>query len=447
MKNYYFILLLLLFGVSCKTSKEITVKFNSSKSDGFLGRTLSFIPPVNAADAQFALLAQKLNVDTFLIFGEQHSPEQYYYNEFKSENIDSAFFKKAKDVFDIDTSRLSHEKFDAETIFFMGKAKNGDGLIIADQNNNNILADDSVFRFINWFNSDSLVPLNHLPRINVHNIESSYNGDKFITSKDFNFRPLKHDTLIDGVRKNLHFRLQIVHNDYKEAYFKFRGKKYKLGLRNLNGKIIHDKNNTYFAIARKNKSYDFTLNHDVSNLYKTGETIFLNGMTARVSDLAFDGSSVKMHIQKSGADKYFAGNPVLTDFAVGDSFLLNNLFINKDLLVIDFWGSWCVPCISSIPDFKKLYETYSANRIGFLGILYDDLQNNKEIESLIDKNEIKWRQAFINRMDSNTLIDEWRIFAFPTYLVINKHHKIVFRGIGSTGFLKLKEFLEVSIRE
>ncbi|MBA2500763.1 MAG: TlpA family protein disulfide reductase [Chitinophagaceae bacterium] len=146
-------------------------------------------------------------------------------------------------------------------------------------------------------------------------------------------------------------------------------------------------------------------------------------------------------------DKDFVGNPALTDFAGSDSFLLNNLFINKDLLVIDFWGSWCVPCISSIPDFKKLYETYSVNRIGFLGILYDDLQNNKKIESVINKNEIKWRQAFINRIDSNTLIDEWRIFSFPTYLVINKQHKVVFRGIGSTGFLKLKEFLEISIRE
>ena len=79
MKNYYFILLLF-FGASCKTSKEITVTFDSSKGDGLLGRTLTFISPLNSKDSQFSLLAEKFEVDTCLVFGEQHNTEQYYYN-------------------------------------------------------------------------------------------------------------------------------------------------------------------------------------------------------------------------------------------------------------------------------------------------------------------------------------------------------------------------------
>lgn len=40
-------------------------------------------------------------------------------------------------------------------------------------------------------------------------------------------------------------------------------------------------------------------------------------------------------------------------------------------LVLNFWATWCAPCVAEMPDLQKLFEAYQARGVGFVGIGID----------------------------------------------------------------------------
>lgn len=40
-------------------------------------------------------------------------------------------------------------------------------------------------------------------------------------------------------------------------------------------------------------------------------------------------------------------------------------------LVLNFWATWCAPCVAEMPDLQRLYEAYQARGVGFVGIGID----------------------------------------------------------------------------
>ncbi len=44
------------------------------------------------------------------------------------------------------------------------------------------------------------------------------------------------------------------------------------------------------------------------------------------------------------------------------------------VLVINFWATWCAPCLKEIPDFMKLQAEYQQRGLQFVGVAIDDKQ-------------------------------------------------------------------------
>jgi len=95
---------------------------------------------------------------------------------------------------------------------------------------------------------------------------------------------------------------------------------------------------------------------------------------------------------------------------------------NGKFLLLDFWGSWCQPCMKSIPQLTDLYNKLPKSEFSILGISLDfKLQ---QLKSTIDKHNIKWKQIF----DKNkALLTLFNVYQYPTYILINKDGFIVLR--------------------
>ena len=76
-------------------------------------------------------------------------------------------------------------------------------------------------------------------------------------------------------------------------------------------------------------------------------------------------------------NKSKAGQTELTDFTLvsldGEEYTLSAL--EGQVVIIDFWATWCPPCRNSIPTFVKLYEKYHERGFTILGIGLDDEQD------------------------------------------------------------------------
>ena len=46
-------------------------------------------------------------------------------------------------------------------------------------------------------------------------------------------------------------------------------------------------------------------------------------------------------------------------------------YLNKDVILIDFWATWCVPCEAELPHLQNLYKSYKDRGFVVLGVAMD----------------------------------------------------------------------------
>jgi len=91
--------------------------------------------------------------------------------------------------------------------------------------------------------------------------------------------------------------------------------------------------------------------------------------------------------------------------------------------VIDFWATWCKPCVTGIPKLNTLYAKFSDQGVEFVGINIDGPRNQSKVKPFAKSLGIKY--PIILDPDQE-LVDYFNITAFPTLIVLNKKGKEVF---------------------
>jgi len=107
-----------------------------------------------------------------------------------------------------------------------------------------------------------------------------------------------------------------------------------------------------------------------------------------------------------------------TRFVYNDSAFNLNQARGKYTL-IDFWGSWCIPCVREMPKLEAFYERYK-DRLVIIGIANDTYQNWK---AFLDKNAYRWIQVI--DQEPIKLSDKLNIEAYPTKYLLDPGGKII----------------------
>ena len=107
------------------------------------------------------------------------------------------------------------------------------------------------------------------------------------------------------------------------------------------------------------------------------------------------------------------------NFIQGEQFTIepNNYYI------LEFWATWCPPCVKSIPHLNELYLKYK-DKINFVGITSGD--SNKIVQFVQSKKEIMTYPVAID-VDS-VLHDELKIKGIPALFIIDGNSNIIWNG-------------------
>jgi thiol-disulfide isomerase/thioredoxin len=100
----------------------------------------------------------------------------------------------------------------------------------------------------------------------------------------------------------------------------------------------------------------------------------------------------------------------------------------KDLegkvLYIDFWATWCAPCLANMNDSKKLSAEFNGNKdIVFVYINVKD--SKKNWQKYLDKNNLEGLHLFADEKNSEILYNELYINSIPRYLIVGKNGNII----------------------
>jgi thiol-disulfide isomerase/thioredoxin len=98
------------------------------------------------------------------------------------------------------------------------------------------------------------------------------------------------------------------------------------------------------------------------------------------------------------------------------------------LYVVNFWATWCAPCVSELPAFEKVGNEIDKNKVRFILISLDfPGQIEKQLIPFLKKNKISLEVAVMMETDANLWIDKvdpsWQ-GNIPSTLFLNNPKKI-----------------------
>lgn len=120
----------------------------------------------------------------------------------------------------------------------------------------------------------------------------------------------------------------------------------------------------------------------------------------------------------------------------GHEFTLKSL--KGKWVYINYWASWCAPCLHEIPEFNRFYETYKNKNIAVFGVNYDGGLSQEEQKPLIAQYQILYPSLAFDPADTLKIGD---IKGVPVTFVFNPEGKLHDVRYGEQTVESLKSYL------
>ena len=121
----------------------------------------------------------------------------------------------------------------------------------------------------------------------------------------------------------------------------------------------------------------------------------------------------------------------------------NEIFGYYELTLVNFWGSWCPPCVRELPDLQRIYEEYLPKDVNVLGFAEDADRAREDVEALVEKNGLTYPILYPVGDLKENLINHLQYF--PTTFLIDRNGNAVDGVNGAMDYESLKRWIEMHL--
>ncbi len=89
------------------------------------------------------------------------------------------------------------------------------------------------------------------------------------------------------------------------------------------------------------------------------------------------------------------------------------------VLVVNYWASWCAPCIEEMPAFSRLQEKFAARGVQFVGIGIDDVE---KMQAFVSRTPVAYPLLVGDAAGSQT--PALQVRGLPTTVVIDRDGRL-----------------------
>jgi len=107
------------------------------------------------------------------------------------------------------------------------------------------------------------------------------------------------------------------------------------------------------------------------------------------------------------------------------------------VVLVDFWATWCPPCVAELPNLKAAYEKYHDKGFEIVGISLD--QSEATLRNFLTARAIPWTQIFDGKGWESSLAQKYGVDVIPTMYLLDADGKIAGSNLGG---MSLEEDLE-----
>jgi peroxiredoxin len=148
------------------------------------------------------------------------------------------------------------------------------------------------------------------------------------------------------------------------------------------------------------------------------------------------------HKQIQSASMCQIGSPA-PDFTLADTSNRNFTFssLKGKLVLIDFWASWCNPCMGEMPNVKKMYDDFHSKGLEIVGVSLDKSREGW-LKAIRIKN-LNWIQVSDLKFWQTPMTSLYNFNAIPFTVLVGPDGKIIAKNLrGEELYKKVAELLK-----
>jgi peroxiredoxin len=111
----------------------------------------------------------------------------------------------------------------------------------------------------------------------------------------------------------------------------------------------------------------------------------------------------------------------------GQKFALSSLVGKTDFVLVDFWASWCGPCMQSLPELKAIYTKHKGTKFEILGVSLDE--DTAAWKNTINNQKINWKHISDLQGWKSAGAAKYAVRSIPATVLIDKNGVIVGRNL------------------
>jgi peroxiredoxin len=100
-------------------------------------------------------------------------------------------------------------------------------------------------------------------------------------------------------------------------------------------------------------------------------------------------------------------------------------------VVLDFWATWCGPCVAELPNMKKLYAEFGEDpRFEMISLSVDD--TIAEPQAFVKQHGLDWVQVYLGEWSTTDVPDQFGVFGIPAMFLVDPEGNLVAQDLRGT---------------
>ncbi len=174
------------------------------------------------------------------------------------------------------------------------------------------------------------------------------------------------------------------------------------------------------AIAVVGKTEDFEL-----NLISAASDLTTPQRVDALRKLAAANPTNLQRVQEKIKQSEAIGKPfelAFKDVATGRDVSVAGL--RGKIIVVDFWATWCPPCVAELPENKNIYQRYHDKGVEYIGVSLDYPEadgGKKQLLDFLAENKVPWPTYYQGNGPLSEFSTNWGALPIPAYFVIDQN--------------------------